>query len=536
MMCNASMSKDVVKALCLLKNIKQSTRETFLDAEVYRRRVAEQKDLVEAHHLKLQNLLYEKDHLLREIKRCRGFPTREMDKIEFKDGTLPVTVEAERHAQHLKRLEDELVSRQDNLQHQKDLKAQIAEVDSATLAKRALLESVPAEIAAIEKATLPLQSLLSIPATATHERHQEAKKLSAPLYVLFCELDAYMEIHGGMSLSIGEAKSIVSKARVKKSQGDDQPSAKRQKISRSPSPVQDLSAYTPAPYSLIVELALNGKNHSTKVIFQYLPALKVVVVDTPRYALMLRHLFAEDHGVAHPNASSSYIFEAADGNEMELDFPSDSRARPYLWAQWICGFHHGKRGELAVRPEPSIRQVMQRLHERYEAHHLLHEHFDILRDKRIEVHASANSLLNTATKTKLELWNKLPKDEHAFSTTTDGCIYYKAVFHHGSGRTICSIEIASSYPKDPPRFICQNDKDTSLPTAAQLKDLEVEVHDFAAEFVTEESLGWLLMHQMRRLQVCLDEVHALGTSKANEYTFGKKRAASTAANATTEEA
>ncbi|RHZ41470.1 hypothetical protein DYB31_002451 [Aphanomyces astaci] len=104
-------SKDVVKALCLLKDVKQSTRETFLDAEVYRRRVAEQKDLVEAHHLKLQNLLYEKDNLLREIKRCRGFPTKELDKIEFKDGVLPVLVDDDRHKRHLQRLDDELSDR-----------------------------------------------------------------------------------------------------------------------------------------------------------------------------------------------------------------------------------------------------------------------------------------------------------------------------------------------------------------------------------------------------------------------------------------
>jgi THO complex subunit 5 len=68
------VGKRVAKALLLLQKVKSSSREAFLEAESWRKRVAEQKNIVEAHHLKLQNLMYEKDHLLREIQRCRGFP------------------------------------------------------------------------------------------------------------------------------------------------------------------------------------------------------------------------------------------------------------------------------------------------------------------------------------------------------------------------------------------------------------------------------------------------------------------------------
>ncbi|KAF0699995.1 Aste57867_9475 [Aphanomyces stellatus] len=538
---NASMSKDVVKALCLLKNIKQSTRETFLDAEVYRRRVAEQKDLVESHHLKLQNLLYEKDHLMREIKRCRGFPTKEMDKIEFRGDPLPVTVDADRHAQHLKRLDDELESRQAMLQHQKDLKAEIAQVDEAVQEKRALLDGVPAEVAAIEQATLPLQSLLSVPLSATFERQEEAKQLPAPLYILYCELEAYMEIHGGMSLSIGQAKGLLSKSKSRKAvQPEEPPAAKRQKtttattLSRSPSPANAAtppsiaadsteSTYTPAPHTLVVELHL--VDTKTKVIFTYLPHLKVVVVETPRYPHMLRNLFGEDSGIRHPNVATLYAFEVDDGLEMDVDFPADARARPYLWAQWICGFHYGKRSELATRPEPSIRQVMARLHQRYTAHHILQQQLDALKEKRIAVHASASKTwAAAAVTTKLDSWIKVSRDDKLFAEAHDGYVYYRAMLYHDAGRVAVWVEISPAYPKEAPRIVCQNEKESAaLPTAAQLKDMDVEVNAFAMDLVTDDTAGWLLPHQLRKLQMCLDTVNTLGTAKASEYAFGKKR-------------
>ncbi|KAE8912215.1 hypothetical protein PF003_g3913 [Phytophthora fragariae] len=56
------------RVLQLLSAMKSRLRDTFLEADARRGRVQEQKDVVEAHQLQLQNLL-------REIRRCRGFST-----------------------------------------------------------------------------------------------------------------------------------------------------------------------------------------------------------------------------------------------------------------------------------------------------------------------------------------------------------------------------------------------------------------------------------------------------------------------------
>lgn len=99
------------RVLLLLGAMKSGLRATFLEADTRRTRVQEQKDVAETHQLQLQNLLYEKDHLLREIRRCRGFSTKEMDKIEFADGHLPIKVDADVHRQHLEQLTQELHAR-----------------------------------------------------------------------------------------------------------------------------------------------------------------------------------------------------------------------------------------------------------------------------------------------------------------------------------------------------------------------------------------------------------------------------------------
>ncbi|ETV96833.1 hypothetical protein, variant 1 [Aphanomyces invadans] len=482
-----STSNDVVRALCLLKDIKQSTRETFLDAEGYRRRVAEQKDLVEAHHLKLQNLLYEKDHLLREIRRCKGYPTKELDQIQFKDGPLPVLVDADSHDKHLKRLDDELADRKAQLQHQQDLKAQIAAVDEAVQAKHALLDTVPAHIAAIEEATRPLQALLSIPISESTQRHRDAKVLPAPLYSLFCELDAFLSIHPGTgTVAIGEAKvGSLSKLRIKsrkstsaaapeKIEADDTaapPDAKRAKLTDP----HDAAPFVPAPQSLVLELYLPtaagaasaSDSHKTKVLFMYLPQLRVVVVEAPRYPALLRNLFAADSGTDFPNQPAiAYAFEASDGMEVPMAFPTDVKARPYVWAQWITGLSS------TGRIEPSIRHVMARLRHRYTIQHALYGHLDALKEKRVDLSPSSE-LASASVKTKLHSWSKVARDDiSVFPDYVDGTLYFRAslVPPGDVGRVVAFVEISPEYPKVAPRFVVQKDVAlAALPTADQLK-------------------------------------------------------------------
>jgi THO complex subunit 5 len=107
----AQLKQQRWQAVVLLSAMKAGLRDTFLAGDEWKTRVQDQKDVVEAHQLQLQNLLYEKDHLVREIRRCKGFHTSEMDRIEFEGGSIPIVVDADVHRKHLDQLTQELETR-----------------------------------------------------------------------------------------------------------------------------------------------------------------------------------------------------------------------------------------------------------------------------------------------------------------------------------------------------------------------------------------------------------------------------------------
>uniref|UniRef100_K3WTF9 THO complex subunit 5 n=1 Tax=Globisporangium ultimum (strain ATCC 200006 / CBS 805.95 / DAOM BR144) TaxID=431595 RepID=K3WTF9_GLOUD len=201
------------QVLVLLSALKAGLRDTFLEADAWKTRVQEQKDVVEAHQLKLQNLLYEKDHLLREIRRCRGFSTKEMDKIEFENGKLPIAVDPESHRQHLDQLTQELETRKRMIAQLKQLKARIEQIDAASQAKQSFLDGLRQEVATIEDATTALQKYMGAPVSAKLSRqHDATTQLPAALYTLYCELEAYQiasDASSQMGLAIVDATAVV---------------------------------------------------------------------------------------------------------------------------------------------------------------------------------------------------------------------------------------------------------------------------------------------------------------------------------------
>ncbi|KAG7396987.1 THO complex subunit 5 [Phytophthora boehmeriae] len=203
------------RILLLLSAMKSGLRDTFLEADTRRNRVQEQKDVAEAHQLQLQNLLYEKDHLLREIRRCRGFSTKEMDQIEFTSGDLPIKVDQSVHRQHLDQLTEELHARKSLQAELKEIKLKIAKVEDATETKQAFLSTLPDHLAGIEAATTGLQKYMGEPVTAQRSRqHAAGVELPTPLYALYCELEAYQTASGeaGNQLAIEIVDSVGVKS------------------------------------------------------------------------------------------------------------------------------------------------------------------------------------------------------------------------------------------------------------------------------------------------------------------------------------
>lgn len=65
----------------LLSRLRSVSRRAHLSIDVDKQAVTKKKLAVDATFLALQNLRYERGHLLREIARCVDFPTIEADKL-----------------------------------------------------------------------------------------------------------------------------------------------------------------------------------------------------------------------------------------------------------------------------------------------------------------------------------------------------------------------------------------------------------------------------------------------------------------------
>ena len=76
----ASSSSPSSSAL-LLVDVKSASRAAHLAAESGRQRVQAASAAADASHLALQNLLYERAHLQRLIRRCREYPSPELDRV-----------------------------------------------------------------------------------------------------------------------------------------------------------------------------------------------------------------------------------------------------------------------------------------------------------------------------------------------------------------------------------------------------------------------------------------------------------------------
>jgi hypothetical protein len=182
-----------------LAALKACNRDLLTTVESLRAGVASASSVADAHSLTLRNVLYEQEHLAREIANCRAFPTAELDRIALipleqylaetgggleEQGDPPLAL-------HAPRLEHERAARV-RMEGELDVaKRRLAALRGDTLAKVALIKSLPALAAAIRSSATPLaQALGRAPAAAEGARTARALGLPRPLYLLFSQLEA----------------------------------------------------------------------------------------------------------------------------------------------------------------------------------------------------------------------------------------------------------------------------------------------------------------------------------------------------------
>ncbi|XP_053665470.1 THO complex subunit 5 homolog [Anopheles marshallii] len=158
---------------------------------------------VDSNRLQLQNLLYEAEHLKREVQRCFMFKSQD-EEIELvpveefyaqapASVSRPESTKTDEHARRIARLEWELRQRKELHAHLKELLTLKQAVEKDIIAKTARLDSLGPRLRDLLIATRPLQEALEMPIEKGWKIRKTVRLLPQPLYLLYANVTAYGE-------------------------------------------------------------------------------------------------------------------------------------------------------------------------------------------------------------------------------------------------------------------------------------------------------------------------------------------------------
>uniref|UniRef100_A0A7S2Y031 THO complex subunit 5 n=1 Tax=Fibrocapsa japonica TaxID=94617 RepID=A0A7S2Y031_9STRA len=224
----AELQKTASKAMKLLLELKRYSRRAHMGVDACRKDIVSAKESVDKQQLQLQNLLYEKAHLQRQIMLCRDFATPELDKMAKDEAATAEAGEAgagrgekglglgllgdidqlhdrEVHQGHLDTLAAHIQERKELAQELAEVQAQVKVTASQGAARKQFLAQLPHHLQAILKASESLSKYMGggaegegankAPAGASVA---EVRQLPRPLFVLYSQLHGYATHFAGM--------------------------------------------------------------------------------------------------------------------------------------------------------------------------------------------------------------------------------------------------------------------------------------------------------------------------------------------------
>ena len=437
------LSELIGQSALLLLELKASSRATHLGVDRYRQLVQDYKKTLDAHHLQLQNLLYRKHHLLREMMLCRDFKIPEVQSVEKNEHISIVgdggdLASSEQHQTRLKLLTDEMQERQrleESLQVWSSVILRVCHIvlfesllmysvhshsttpsltysiichmiilvlaqtakkkrDDAQQSietSRTFLAGLPEQVRLVEGSSKQLQAHFATPASVKREEYAMAKNLSEPLYVLFRQLDALCTNDDNANVRIVESEPFQANIDVVLKRGRGGAGTEEEGRGRKR-----------AKGSAVVE-TVDGSVSSSAGADKFevdehavLLTLRVPVTGHGKVQLTIRFqrltrinaVTVEAEGL--PGRIFSHLFPGDSGKDYpssehfhittDASFPPEARARPFAWAQCLSGLTCLPETQ-STRPESSSRMIFQRIHHRIRTHTLLEAQLGTLASK-----------------------------------------------------------------------------------------------------------------------------------------------------------
>ena len=182
-----------------LKEVNRAVWERVAEAKAGTQRLSGDMD-VEA--LRLQNLQYEKNHLVRQIKHCRDFTADETPIALVDEATFAASAPAELraadkdaapHEYLMGRMNFELQQRIGLCEERDKVLAEKKALEEANVSKRAVIEGMGAQLRSLVRISLPLQTLLKQKTTLRWQEQRPLALLPPALRTLFQRALAYRD-------------------------------------------------------------------------------------------------------------------------------------------------------------------------------------------------------------------------------------------------------------------------------------------------------------------------------------------------------
>ncbi|XP_059052131.1 THO complex subunit 5 homolog [Achroia grisella] len=345
-----------------------------------------EKQRVDSTHLLLQNLLYEADHLNKEVTKCLQFKSKdeEIELVPIEDFYENAPTEISRqevtktdeHQLQLARLEWELRQRRELAGACNELVASKERVAAAIAATRSRLEALAPHLKDVLKSTKPLQECLALRLDEKRDEARAASLLPLPLFLLYANGSAYSDALGAKTVTVGisgdeddarrlEQLSIVDSELVisndsdsDQENNDDEHRDKKKRHHRSSKISKEEKAEAKKKavlrkHPLSIQLSVKvADGTALNLVFSYLLHLKFVVVkftvtlpkpvtgvsaaDVLSGHCILNELYPADTGNDSPHPATTYLLNSA-GIKEDFNYFISEVGRPYIWAQRMCG-------------------------------------------------------------------------------------------------------------------------------------------------------------------------------------------------------
>ncbi|VVC86666.1 unnamed protein product [Leptidea sinapis] len=383
---NEKIKTKRIEASLQLVALKKLNRLEKVRTRTGREALHKEKQRVDSTHLLLQNLLYEADHLNKEVTKCLQFKSKdeEIELVPLEDFyknappevIRPEITKTDEHQLQLARLEWELRQRRELAGACNELIASKERVGAAIAAARSRLDALVPHLRDVLKATKPLQECLALKLDEKREETKLASLLPPPLFLLYANASAYSDALGTNVITVGisgdedEARRMdqtcnAEREVVASNDSDSDPDAndeehreKKKRHHRAPkiskeekAEAKKREALKKHPLSVLMTVKIADET-AVNLTFLYLLHLKIIVVkvtmtypntitgvtaaDVLTGDCVLNELYLGDTGNDSPHIATSYLLKAAGISDNFRKFIPEI-GRPYIWAQRMCG-------------------------------------------------------------------------------------------------------------------------------------------------------------------------------------------------------